>query len=98
MSSHPRPTLEDALQTVRDTYSQVVRDTPLEEARATEDDLLGRLATHFTLDDDGGILLQDGSRLYVGPERGDRSEETGRIGAVQQFPDGRPERIHLIAL
>jgi hypothetical protein len=97
MSSLPAPTLESALQTVHDVYVQLLRDSPIEEARATEDDLLGRLASRVPLDRDGGIPLQDGSRLFVGPERGDRSEETGRLGAVQRFPDDRPERIHLIA-
>jgi hypothetical protein len=86
--------LDTVLQRVRDAYVDLRSQVPDEAHRETIDALLERLAD--LADEDGSILLGDGSRLYVMPERGDRSGETGRIGVVQRFADGRPEHIHLV--
>jgi hypothetical protein len=89
-----RPPLDTALGRVRDAWSALLAETPDEAERETIDELLARLAD--LADEDGSIPLDDGSRLFVFPERGDRSGETGRIGVVQRFADGRPERVHLV--
>lgn len=89
-----RISLEHALERAQNAYAEVLRQSPEEAERETIDDILERLSD--LVEEDGAINLDDGSRLYLLPERGDRSGETGRLGAVQRFADGRPERIHLL--
>jgi hypothetical protein len=93
MASSP-PSLDQALQRVRDAYAALLAELPDEAERETIDALQERLAD--LTDEDGSIPLDDGSRVFVMPERGDRSGETGRVGVVQRFTDQRPERIHLV--
>jgi hypothetical protein len=92
--THQPLSLESALERVRLAYIQLRQDSPVEAERETLDDLLERLAD--LAEEDGSIVLEDGSRLFVFPERGDRGGETGRIGVVQRFSDERPEQIHLV--
>jgi hypothetical protein len=87
-------TLERALERAQRAYEELLRESPEEAERETIDRLMERLAD--LVEEDGSIALEDGSRLYLLPERGDRSGETGRLGAVQRFDDERPERIHLL--
>jgi hypothetical protein len=91
---HSAVSLDHALQRARTAYAELLRESPEEAQRATIDRVLESLAD--LVEEDGAIVLEDGSRLYLLPERGDRSGETGRLGAVQRFDDGRPERIHLV--
>jgi hypothetical protein len=93
MSASP-PSLDQALKRVRDAYARMVAETPDDALRETLDDLLARLDD--LAGEDGSIPLDDGSRLFLTPERGDRGGETHRLGAVQRFRDGRPPRIHLV--
>lgn len=94
--SLPTPSLEGAIQAIRDAYIQVLLGSAEEEASRTEDRLIGALAPHVRVDDAGGIVLQDGSRLHIVPERGKDGKRTGRLSAVQRFADGQPERTHLL--
>lgn len=94
--SQSRPSLQSVLQRLRQAHGELLRRSHGDdEQRATLDDMLAMLARDFP-EENGSILLDDGSRLHISPERGDRSEETGRIAAIQRFDDGRPEFIHLI--
>lgn len=95
--SKPRPSIETALRQVNDAYRLLIRDLPEPAERTMEDDLLERLSSHLEMDAEGTLMLDDGSRLYIIPERGDRGGDTGRIGVVQRFADGRPEMVHMVS-
>jgi hypothetical protein len=86
--------LERALERAQSAYAELLRESPEEVERATIDRILESLSD--LVEEDGSIVLEGGSRLYLLPERGDRSGETGRLGAVQRFDDDRPERVHLL--
>lgn len=90
------PSIEVALRQVNDAYQRLISELPNAADRTMEDDLLQRLSEQLTMDADGTLLLDDGSRLYIIPERGDRGGDTGRIGVVQRFSDDRPERVHMV--
>jgi hypothetical protein len=91
-----RPSIQEALREVNTAYQQLLRREEA-DGGTLEDDLLALLAAHLAMDAEGTLLLDDGSRLFIIPERGDRGGDTGRIGVVQRFQDGRPEMVHIVA-
>lgn len=94
MSAESRITLDRALQAVRLALQEIQSSSDAAAPEISGDELFARLADICA--PDGTILLEDGSRLDIIPEHGDRGGDTGRVGVIQRFPDQRPDRTHIV--